>query len=171
MSKRRKGLAIQANSRCDGTVKWFNTTKGFGFIQPAGGGGDVFVHVSAVEASGLSTLVEGQKVTYDLAEGRDGRSAAEKIEVVAVEKRTQLSVVGQAPTLKGVLKWFNPDKGFGFIAPAGGGKDSFLHIKEIERSGLNSDVFASAEDDTLQLMYDEEPARDGRLRAVNINII
>jgi CspA family cold shock protein len=171
LSKRRKGLAIQANSRCRGTVKWFNTTKGFGFIQPAGGGGDVFVHISAVEASGLSALAEGQEVSYELAEGRDGRSAAEKIEVSAAEKRTQLTVVGQAPAHKGVLKWFNPDKRFGFIAPADGGKDAFLHIKEIERSGLDSAVFASAKDDTLRLMYDQEPARDGRMRAVNIAII
>ena len=55
-----------------GTVKWFNATKGFGFIQPDGGGEDAFVHISAVERSGLSALVEGQKVSYDLE--RDKRS-------------------------------------------------------------------------------------------------
>ncbi|TWT02908.1 cold-shock protein [Reyranella sp. CPCC 100927] len=58
-----------------GTVKWFNTTKGYGFIQPDGGGKDVFVHVSAVERAGLRSLQEGQKVTYEIANER-GRSSA-----------------------------------------------------------------------------------------------
>ena len=59
-----------------GTVKWFNTTKGYGFIAPDGGGKDVFVNISAVERSGLTGLAENQKVTYDLEAGRDGREAA-----------------------------------------------------------------------------------------------
>ncbi|WP_373355896.1 cold-shock protein [Pseudoroseicyclus sp. CXY001] len=59
-----------------GTVKWFNTTKGFGFIAPETGGKDVFVHISAVERSGLSGLADNQKVTYDLESGRDGRESA-----------------------------------------------------------------------------------------------
>ena len=58
-----------------GTVKWFNTTKGYGFIQPDGGGQDVFVHVSAVERAGLRSLQEGQKVTYEIATER-GRTSA-----------------------------------------------------------------------------------------------
>ncbi len=65
-----------------GTVKWFNPNKGFGFIQPDDGGKDAFVHISAVERSGLSSLQEGQKVEYELAPGRDGRSAAENLVVV-----------------------------------------------------------------------------------------
>ena len=59
-----------------GTVKWFNATKGFGFIEPDGGGPDAFVHISAVEKAGLSGLAEGQKVKYDVESGRDGKSAA-----------------------------------------------------------------------------------------------
>jgi CspA family cold shock protein len=59
-----------------GTVKWFNTTKGYGFIQPDSGGKDVFVHISAVERSGLTGLADNQKVTYDLESGRDGRESA-----------------------------------------------------------------------------------------------
>lgn len=58
-----------------GTVKWFNTTKGFGFIQPDAGGADVFVHISAVQAAGMRELREGQKVSYEL-ETHKGRSSA-----------------------------------------------------------------------------------------------
>ena len=59
-----------------GTVKWFNATKGFGFIEPEGGKKDVFVHISAVERSGLTTLKDGAKVTFDIEAGRDGRESA-----------------------------------------------------------------------------------------------
>lgn len=62
-----------------GTVKWFNTTKGYGFIAPEEGGKDVFVHISAVERSGLTGLADNQKVAYDLEEGRDGRELAANI--------------------------------------------------------------------------------------------
>lgn len=64
-----------------GTVKFFNTTKGFGFIAPDDGSKDAFVHISAVERSGLSTLNEGQKVTYELEAGRDGRSSATNLQL------------------------------------------------------------------------------------------
>lgn len=63
-----------------GTVKWFNSQKGFGFIQPENGGNDVFVHISAVERAGMSTLNEGQKVSFDVvADRRSGKSAAENL--------------------------------------------------------------------------------------------
>lgn len=63
----------------NGTVKWFNTTKGYGFIAPETGGKDVFVHISAVERSGLTGLADNQKVSYELIEGRDGRQMAADI--------------------------------------------------------------------------------------------
>lgn len=63
----------------NGTVKWFNTTKGFGFIQPEGGSKDVFVHITALERAGLRGLNDGQKVTYDLETSRDGRESAVNI--------------------------------------------------------------------------------------------
>ena len=66
----------------NGTVKFFNTTKGFGFIQPDDGGKDAFVHISAVERSGLSTLNEGQKVSYELETGRDGKVSAQKLKAL-----------------------------------------------------------------------------------------
>lgn len=60
----------------NGTVKWFNTKKGYGFIEPEDGGKDVFVHISAVERSGLTGLADNQKITYEIIEGRDGRTMA-----------------------------------------------------------------------------------------------
>ncbi len=60
----------------NGTVKWFNSTKGFGFIAPESGGKDVFVHISALERSGLQGLDDNQKVTFDVESGRDGRESA-----------------------------------------------------------------------------------------------
>ncbi len=65
-----------------GIVKWFNPTKGFGFIVPDEGGKDVFVHVSAIESAGLHNLSEGQKVQYEVVPGRDGKFAAENLVVV-----------------------------------------------------------------------------------------
>ena len=64
-----------------GTVKWFNTQKGYGFIQPDDGQKDVFVHISAVERAGLSSLREGQSVAFELVEGRNGKASAENLVV------------------------------------------------------------------------------------------
>ncbi len=65
-----------------GTVKWFNPGKGYGFIEPEDGSKDVFVHISAVESAGLNSLREGQKVSYELQPGKNGKSAAENLSVI-----------------------------------------------------------------------------------------
>ena len=65
-----------------GTVKFFNTTKGFGFIEPEDGSKDAFVHISAVERAGLGSLNEGQKVSYEVQSGRDGKMSAENLSIV-----------------------------------------------------------------------------------------
>ena len=73
---------LEVNIKATGTVKWFNPTKGYGFIEPEDGSGDAFVHISAVEAAGLSTLNDGQKVSYELVAGQNGKSSAENLSVV-----------------------------------------------------------------------------------------
>ena len=73
-----------------GTVKWFNTTKGFGFIQPDDGGKDVFVHISAVERSGLTGLADNQKVSYELQSVRDGRESAVDLALVFMDSSKEL---------------------------------------------------------------------------------
>jgi CspA family cold shock protein len=65
-----------------GTVKWFNPTKGFGFIEPEDGSKDAFVHISAVERAGLSSLNEGQRVTFELQAGQNGKSSAENLSII-----------------------------------------------------------------------------------------
>jgi len=65
-----------------GKVKWFNPTKGYGFIQPDDGSKDAFVHISAVERAGLDTLSEGQKIEYELVPGRNGKFSAENLQVL-----------------------------------------------------------------------------------------
>ncbi|MGI1664207.1 cold-shock protein [Palleronia sp. KMU-117] len=65
----------------NGTVKWFNATKGFGFIAPEGGSRDVFVHATALERAGIRTLDDGQQVTFDIESGRDGRESAANLQL------------------------------------------------------------------------------------------
>ena len=65
-----------------GTVKWFNSAKGYGFIEPEDGSKDAFVHISAVERAGLSSLREGQKISYELQAGQNGKSSAENLSVI-----------------------------------------------------------------------------------------
>ena len=73
---------VEELSMATGTVKWFNPVKGYGFITPDEGGSDAFVHISAVERAGLSTLQEGQKVNFDLEAGRNGKTSAENLTIV-----------------------------------------------------------------------------------------
>ena len=73
---------LEENTVTTGTVKWFNATKGYGFIEPEGGSSDAFVHISAVERAGLQTLNDGQKVSYDLTPGQNGKSSAENLSIV-----------------------------------------------------------------------------------------
>ena len=89
MSRCRKRMWIfgpsdntKATPMISGTVKFFNATKGFGFIQPDDGGKDAFVHISALERAGISGLAEGQKVSYELETGRDGKQSAGNLSLI-----------------------------------------------------------------------------------------
>ena len=127
-----------------GTVTWFNPEKGFGFIQPDGGGPDVFVHFSAiVDDGGFRTLDEGQRVEYTASPGQRGPQADR---VAPVEQRTQRTPGdhrGRAGGQRlrddrrdtGTVKWFDPEKGFGFIEPDGDGPDVFVHFSAIADDG------------------------------------
>ena len=118
-------------------VKWFNPTKGFGFVRPDDGSPDAFLHISVVEQAGHSSLQEGAKLVCDLSEGRKGPQ-------VAAIHRVEAPSPGSAPAgsgmsggqIEGTVKFFNPEKGFGFVSPDDGSKDVFISARTLERTGL-----------------------------------
>ena len=150
----------------EGTVKFFNTQKGFGFIQQKGGGEDVFVHISAVERAGLQGLAEGQELAFNLVD-RGGKVSAQDLQiqgdVIEVESRPatpQRELTGEKAT--GTVKFFNSTKGFGFLTRDDGQPDAFVHISAVERSGLAG----INEGDRFQ--FDLEVDRRGKHSAVNL---
>jgi len=146
-----------------GTVKWFNAQKGFGFITPDAGGEDIFVHQSAITADGFRSLGEGERVQYTVQQ-ENGKDKA--IDVAAegggnvlgdragggggggggggAKQGPRKWVEGDAPTegkMVGTVKWFNVEKGFGFIAPKDGEgvtEDLFVHQSAIHSNGFRS---------------------------------
>ncbi len=153
------------------TVKWFNSTKGFGFVTPEDGSPDAFLHSTVLQFSGHDSLDEGATIVCDLSRGPKGPQVATIHSVdlstaapssrPARPARDRDSGWGNdggyggggnsyggghdsygdsdsGETVDGTVKWFNVTKGFGFIAPASGGKDIFVHIRALERSGIQS---------------------------------
>jgi CspA family cold shock protein len=144
------------------TVKWYNPSKGFGFVTPDDGSQDVFLHVSAVEQAGLQSLDEGSIIVCDLADGQKGAQVSTIHSVEAGTAPAQRSSrpstgsryprqsvgnyddygyarePGSGEPLEGMVKWFNSEKGYGFIASDQGGKDVFVHIRAVERAGLDT---------------------------------
>jgi cold shock CspA family protein len=140
-----------------GCVKWFNSQKGFGFITPANGAGeDLFVHQSAIKANGFRTLAENETVEYDVVE-EDGKLKAINVtgpEGGDVRGDGGASGRGRGPVAPprkwpegtepsegkqiGTVKWFNSEKGFGFVAPRSGTEDLFVHQSAINAPGFRS---------------------------------
>lgn len=117
-----------------GTVKFFDVGRGFGFVKPDDGGEDIFVHVSAVAAAGLSAIGEGDVLEFDV-ENRAGRFTATELDLVEPAGRSAAADKGLT---RGVVRWFNAAKGFGFIQPETGGADVFVHVSAVERAGLSA---------------------------------
>ncbi len=120
-------------------VKWFNVTKGFGFVQLSEGAPDAFLHISVVERSGNRELYEGTTIVCDLMQGRKGLQVAEihSVEVTAAPPPGAApGGQGATETVEGTVKFFNVEKGFGFVIPDNGGKDVFVSGRTLERFGL-----------------------------------
>ena len=171
-----------------GIVKFFNSAKGFGFIAPDDGGADVFVHISAVERAGLDGLNEGDQVAFELEQDRrSGKFAAVDLQWMGAGAPSRAGRPSgparrfdrgprDAPPRSGgdrvaagsgagVVKWFNPQKGFGFIQPNDGGGDVFVHISAVERAGL------AGLDEGQAVSYDiEQDRRSGKASATNLRI-
>jgi CspA family cold shock protein len=137
-----------------GTVKWFNSQKGFGFITPSAGGEDLFVHQSSIESDGFRTLGEGETVNYEVVDedgklkavsvvgsgdGSNGRGGGGRGGGRNVAPRKWPEGVDPSDGKQiGAVKWFNSEKGFGFVAPASGGEDLFVHQSAIHANGFRS---------------------------------
>ena len=121
-------------------VKWFNPVKGFGFVQPDDGSPDAFLHISVVEQSGHRDLPEGTRLVCDIAEGRKGPQVAAITridEIPAAAPRSGAHPGGEGGSvLEGTVKFFNSEKGFGFVVPDDGSKDVFVSARTLERAGL-----------------------------------
>ena len=138
----------------DAVVKWFNGQKGFGFVELGDGSGDAFLHIAVLQQAGRQSVLPGSKMRVVTAQGPKGRQVAR---VIDVDESTASEAPRRPPRegggggggfgrgardlssaveMTGIVKWFNTEKGFGFIAPEGGGKDVFVHISVLGRSGL-----------------------------------
>ena len=143
--------APQASEPVEAIVKWFNAEKGFGFVAVVGGS-EAFMHIRVLEAAGHSGVPEGARVKVRIGQGLKGPQVSELIEVdtssapaaSTTERRihprpSSYRQPGVGPTEEcfGSVKWYNADKGFGFIGQDSGGKDVFVHAKTLERGGLS----------------------------------
>ncbi len=117
-------------------VKWFNPTKGFGFVQPTDGSPDAFMHVSVVERSGLNSLPQGATIICDLCAGQKGPQVAAVHRVESLPEAPPHNEGGEASEVDGTVKFYNGEKGFGFVVPDGGGKDVFVSARVLERAGI-----------------------------------
>lgn len=126
-------------------VKWYNPTKGFGFVQPSDGSPDAFLHASVVEQSGHHQVAEGTTLICDIADGQKGPQVSEIHSVTGPSAASMPNRsfdsggygAGGAAPFEGTVKFFNTAKGFGFVKPSDGGKDVFVSARVLERAGLH----------------------------------
>lgn len=127
-------------------VLWFNEAKGFGFVQPAAGD-KAFLHIRQLEAAGLSSIAEGARLRAVIETGPKGLNVTSITEVLsqpsapaarAPQRRGPPMAEGPEVETAGTVKWYNSEKGFGFIGRADGGKDIFVHVTALNASGISS---------------------------------
>jgi cold shock protein len=130
--------------RVEATVKWFNASKGFGFVTLSDGTADAFLPMATLRRAGYDDVREGALITCEVGAGAKGPLVTT---VLNIDSSTALAPqstgVDRYPprpstSIEGAVKWFEPEKGYGFIAPDGGGKDVFIHITALRRSGINA---------------------------------
>jgi CspA family cold shock protein len=130
--------------RVDATVKWFNASKGFGFVTLSDGTQDAFLPMAILRRAGFEDVREGALITCEVSAGAKGPLVTNVLNIdSSTAVAAQAGAFDRGPsrpstTLEGAVKWFEPDKGYGFISPDGGGKDVFIHITALRRSGVNA---------------------------------
>lgn len=154
---------VSSGPEVEAVVKWFNPDKGFGFVELSDGTGDAFLHASAVERAGSGPMEPGRQLRVRVGQGQKGRQVTEVVSVGEMGPVPQGSsprpprpsypprdtggygggggygagpMAGPGEEISGTVKWYNSQKGFGFITPDGGGKDVFVHVSALTRSGL-----------------------------------
>jgi CspA family cold shock protein len=127
----------------EAVVKWFNLTKGFGFVAPVDNSPDAFMHMSVLTRAGMQQIAEGAKLLVLIGHGPKGRQVLQIVQTLGMGEMPMASTdaprqqaSGPLEDLTGTVKWFKPDKGFGFITPDDGGKDVFVHKSVVARLGL-----------------------------------
>ncbi len=122
-------------------LKWFNATKGFGFVSPVDGAPDAFLHVSVLHRAGLQELGDQAELICEIGQGPKGPQVMRIVETVSAGISAPHARPGPPPSaeeeMSGTVKWFKPDKGFGFITADDSAKDVFVHKSVLRRSGLN----------------------------------
>lgn len=135
--------ALPPVQRVEARVKWFNASKGFGFVTMTDGSPDAFLPMAILRRAGYEDVREGSSITCEVGAGAKGPLVTSVISIdpsTAVEPGFGGDRRGARPStmLDGAVKWFEPDKGYGFISPDGGGKDVFIHITALRRSGIDA---------------------------------
>jgi CspA family cold shock protein len=149
----------QTGRRVEAKVKWFNAAKGFGFVTMSDGSPDAFLPMAILRRAGYDDVREGASITCEVGAGAKGPLV---VNVLNVDNSTATPSSGPsgggsrapsggggssgsgggssrpAQSLEGAVKWFEPDKGYGFISPDGGGKDIFVHVTALRRSGVQT---------------------------------
>jgi cold shock protein len=135
----------------DAIVKWFNADKGFGFVVLADGSGDAFLHVAVLQAAGHDVVQPETKLSVQVGQGQKGRQVTAVLAVDASADGAPRAVARPSPRgssgrerpdpataaeIEGTVKWFNPEKGFGFVVCEDGGKDVFVDVSIVERAEL-----------------------------------
>ena len=129
-------------SQTEAVVKWFSSSKGFGFVVPADGSSDAFIHSSIVTRAGLHDVAEGTKMLVRVGDGSKGRQVLDIVEVLGIDEAQAADarsvLTGNETEMTGIVKWFKPEKGFGFITPDDQGRDIFIHRSIVTRAGFET---------------------------------